>query len=306
MRVNPEVLERRRNVVAANSARELERVEGGKFWVSPDIITTEEIRIPNSGLPVNIPVVLPPDFFPGPEYLKLGHAKAKPHTSSKYQQLWFELQESSSLSLAQSSYRGENGESDKLLGYVQGINFGARPVVLGQGSSVGNLFTENQSGLSGKALQRSFRFGDIEISGRQGKDWDFIRGKDGQIKGVEFVINPEKWGFIPPHPENEEIRISGKKGANYRAQIDDLLQPLPLDGSRRHVVGETKSLLFLSENVHGIIVPIQKGYEGQHLHGNSHFIRGGNTPLWPIRGEWEVISKQGLLPYTMEMRFVAA
>lgn len=163
----------------------------------------------------------------------------------------------------------------------------ARPLSLPAETGLFRFYDLNPNNkIKGLELMNLINDNQIQINGQlENESWMWATQKN-LTTGIFVKINANQRMWVPPHPNNEPILVP-ENGTHYRQIIDELLEPVPLDGKNRLWIGETPKLT-LPAGIHAVLAPntfrfkhngnIEKGY-----HIKSRLIDADSN--WPIRVE---------------------
>ena len=281
-----------------------------RFWVSPDIAVIEDITLePNSVtfVPVHIPFPMSPftDFHP------YAFSCTYATTRSRFAQLGVDVNANTGVSIAQTaaSLVDENDQYKGLLASIAVINQAKRAIRLPEDAKFFYLYYWNGSTIRGKDLQDLIG-SKIRVKGEEHKDFRFWygqipTGREEDIKGIEFFIDPKSRSWIPPHSEPTTID-DDLTGNHNRSAVDRfLVKPVPKSQEAMLWIAETLAELELDSSVHGLLDMVVSDDDSLDFQTNSVLFRGGNT-YGRMRTEIRSRTEEHLMPQTVLMRFAWA
>lgn len=281
-----------------------------KFWVSPDIATIKGTTLePNSVtfVPVHIPFPMSPftDFHP------YAFSCAYATTRSRFAQLGVEVNVNAGVGIAETaSPVDENDQYKGLLASIAVVNQAERVIRLPESTKFFYLYYWDRSTINGRALQGLIG-SKIRIKGEEHKDFrlwygPIPTGREEDVKGIEFFLDPQSRSWIPPHPE--PVTIDDNSAGNHnRSTVDRfLMKPIPKSQDRTIFwVAETLAELELESSIHGLIDRAVSDNNSFDFQTNSVLFRGGNT-YGRMRTEIRSRTEDHLIPQTVLMRFAWA
>lgn len=299
----------------------------GNLYKSPDLSLLESAVLPPRNI-TPVPIKVPPGMEP---YLNLPSAAfhyAIPSTRSRYAQLGLGVLPNSGAAIAGTLepldpndqdesiyriYRAGSQEGYKAVVYVE--NYTPQAIALDANSRLFRIFDWGGRRLSGSQLTSLVNPKDesgehIIIDGEKGRDWQYEyrtpnTRNDNDIVGVRVRINPDR--FYLPKISDEPIKISDHR-RDYRAEIDRLLQPIPITDERILWIGETPRMS-LSQNIDAVldrtVFPnMYHWYETDpnDEHIESQLVDGGSNH--PIRIEVRSRTTKDEMPNSVSYAFV--
>lgn len=261
------------------------------FIITPDIASAKDMVVPANDL-VFVPVAIPEDFFPisnlHPYALSVLHAT----TRSRYAQVGLEIV-----------------KGGILHSKVTVINHSNRPIELSKGEAFFYAYYFDGQTMKGKELDSRIGAGQdakIRVVGRENVDWRKWYGVNKahipeNLKGIEFIINPESRRWISPG--DEPIRLHNKVAGNHLRGVLDtyLTKPIPQTDEQMFWVSESFAELYLDSSVHGIL----EWFVDETNHNfqtNSVLFKGGNT-YGRMRNEIVSPTTEERIPKSIIMRF---